>query len=133
MERRRYADRRGYLIEAVRRRRKRIRLMAIDLMGGKCSRCGYQKCQEALEFHHFDSAQKDFGISERGYTRSWKKVREELKKCILVCANCHRELHASMQLSVERRTETAGEFREACPERAKRVEGPNPIASRSAW
>jgi len=50
---------------------------------------------EALEFHHRDSSKKDFGISYRGYTRSWAKVLEEIEKCELLCANCHRETHAS--------------------------------------
>ena len=48
---------------------------------------------QALEFHHTDSDGKDFGISAKGYTRSWEEVRKELDKCILLCANCHREVH----------------------------------------
>ena len=102
MEKRRYADRRAYLVKAVRKRRKKVRRMAVEHMGGRCSRCGYDKCLEALEFHHIDSAKKDFGISARGYTRSWERVKAELAKCILICANCHRELHAHAQLSTER-------------------------------
>ena len=113
MDKRRYADRRTYLIDAVRKRRKKVRLMAVQYKGSRCDRCGYDRCVDALEFHHLDSSRKDFGISDRGYTRSWQKVREELDKCILVCANCHRELHAHTQLSAERQIETAGEFREA--------------------
>lgn len=113
MDRRRYADRRKYLIDAVRKRRKRVRQQAVEYKGGDCSRCGYRKCIEALEFHHLDSSKKDFGISEKGYTRAWKKIQEELDKCIIVCANCHREIHAQTQLSVERRIEESGEFREA--------------------
>ena len=115
VEKRHYADRRTYMIAAVRKRRRKVRRMAVQYKGGRCSRCGYDKCVEALEFHHLDSAQKDFGISARGYTRSWERVRAELEKCILVCANCHRELHASSQLLRESGDETAGEFREACP------------------
>mgnify|MGYP003431129005 FL=1 len=46
-----------------------------------------------MEFHHLDPEQKDFGIAAKGYTRSWEKVKEELDKCIMVCANCHREIH----------------------------------------
>ncbi len=95
---RKYKDRRQYLIIAVRKRRKKVRQMAIEYKGGKCQTCGYSKCIEALEFHHADSSEKDFSISEKGYTRSWKRVREELDKCILVCANCHREIHAQTQL-----------------------------------
>ena len=93
-EKRKYADRRNYLINAVKRRRRKIRLMAIEYKGGKCSVCGYAHYIGALEFHHLDDSKKDFGISNKGYTRSWKKVKEELDKCVLLCANCHRELHA---------------------------------------
>ena len=113
VEKRSYADRREYLIQAVRKRRKKIRQKAIDYLGGQCSRCGYDRCGEALEFHHIESSEKDFGISNQGYTRSWKKVEEELKKCVLLCANCHREVHASLQLLRETAVEKSGEFREA--------------------
>ncbi len=94
-----YRDRRNYLIAAVRARRRKIRDMAIEYKGGKCEHCGYCECIEALEFHHTNSSRKDFGISSKGYTRSWKRVKEELDKCILVCANCHRELHARVSSS----------------------------------
>ena len=73
--------------------------MAVEYKGGKCEICGYGRCIEALEFHHKNASSKDFGISEKGYTRSWKKVMEELDKCIMVCANCHRELHAKLAAS----------------------------------
>lgn len=105
-----YRDRRPYLIAAVRTRHKKIRQMAIDYKGGRCQICGYNRCIEALEFHHINSSGKDFGISEKGYTRGWIKVKEELEKCILVCANCHRELHAKVQLSREIGIEKAGEL-----------------------
>jgi len=62
-------------------------------LGGKCLVYGYAEYQGALEFHHFDNKAKDFGLSEKGVTRSWEKIRQELDKCILVCANCHREIH----------------------------------------
>lgn len=68
--------------------------MAVTYKGGKCERCGYDRCIDALEFHHIDPVQKDFTISAKGYTRSWNKVKAELDKCIMLCANCHRELHA---------------------------------------
>ena len=56
----------------------------------------YVDMTDALEFHHLDPSQKDFGISSKGYTRSWDKVKEELDKCILVCSNCHREIHSGL-------------------------------------
>lgn len=74
--------------EAVQRRRDKVKLMSIAYKGGKCQCCGYNKYVGALEFHHINSEEKDFGISAKGYTRSWERVKEELDKCILVCANC---------------------------------------------
>ena len=79
--------------EAVQKRRNKVKLMSIEYKGGKCEICGYDKCIDALEFHHLNSYKKDFGIAKKGYTRSFDKVKEELDKCILVCANCHREIH----------------------------------------
>lgn len=84
------------MIAAVSKRRKQIKQNAMDHKGGKCCICGYSKCLDALEFHHLDDSKKEFGISKRGYTRSWEKVCQELEKCILVCSNCHREIHAKV-------------------------------------
>ena len=101
-EKRTYADRREYLIKAVARRRKRLREQAVKYKGGKCIFCGYSRCQAALDFHHLDAKKKDFGISMDGITRSWAKTVKELDKCVLVCSNCHREIHAGiLQPSVE--------------------------------
>jgi len=113
-DKRSYVSRREYLINAVRKRRWKIRQMAVEYKGGKCSICGYHRCTEALEFHHLDASKKDFGISNKGYTRSWEKVKKELDKCIMLCANCHREVHAGLlQLPRETVVEKLGEFREA--------------------
>ena len=62
--------------------------------GGKCERCGYNTCLKALEFHHLDPSQKDFTISNDHF--KLKEAIEESKKCILICANCHRELHDNL-------------------------------------
>lgn len=70
--------------------------MAVAYKGGKCQCCGYHNYIGALEFHHVDPAQKDFGVSSQGYTHSWDKVKQEIDKCVLVCANCHREIHANI-------------------------------------
>jgi 5-methylcytosine-specific restriction endonuclease McrA len=102
MDKRNYQQRAEYLKKAVTARRKRLKAMAIEYKGGKCIFCGYGKCNDALDFHHINSREKEFGLSVRGLTRSWKKISKELDKCILVCANCHRELHAGiLQLSKE--------------------------------
>jgi len=78
-------------MNAVSRRRKKIKEKAVEYKGGKCEVCGYNKCVTALTFHHKNN--KIFGISASGYTRSWDKVKKELTKCILLCSNCHAELH----------------------------------------
>lgn len=83
-------------VEATQKRRNKVKEMAVEYKGGKCSVCGYDRCADALEFHHLDPSKKDFGISSKGYTRSWDKVKEELDKCILVCSNCHREIHSGL-------------------------------------
>ncbi|MEX2340945.1 MAG: hypothetical protein WD605_01350 [Candidatus Paceibacterota bacterium] len=95
-ETRTYADRAEYMKAAVVKRRKKLKDLAIEYGGGKCTLCGYNKCKRALSFHHKDPAQKDFGLSYRGLTRSWEKTKLEIDKCVLVCANCHMELHEGM-------------------------------------
>jgi len=81
----------------VAKRRRKIKLMAVDYKGGSCEACGYNKCVAALEFHHEDPSQKDFGISNKGYARSWEKVKLELDKCIMLCSNCHHEEHSKQE------------------------------------
>lgn len=68
------------------------KIEAIKLFGSKCCRCGYCKNYTALEFHHLDPKEKDF-IWTKLRELPWAKIVEELKKCILLCANCHRETH----------------------------------------
>jgi 5-methylcytosine-specific restriction endonuclease McrA len=92
-EKRTYADRAPYLRKAVSERRKRLREMAREYKGGKCALCGYDKSPRALVFHHIDPSQKDFGLSSRGLTRSWDAIKKEIDKCVLLCANCHAEVH----------------------------------------
>lgn len=92
-DKRTYADRAEYLRKAVKERRKKLRNMARELKGNKCALCGYSKCKRVLSFHHIDPKKKDFSLSERGLTRSWEKIQKEIKKCVLLCANCHMEVH----------------------------------------
>ena len=83
-------------VEAVQRRREKTKELLVEYKGGKCEICGYDKCISALEFHHIASGEKEFGIGQKGYTRSFEKNKEEVDKCILVCANCHREIHEGL-------------------------------------
>ena len=70
-----------------------MKSLAIEYLGGKCYICGYNKCNSALEFHHRDREKKDFGIANSGWSKSFDKIKPELDKCDLLCANCHREVH----------------------------------------
>ncbi len=68
------------------------KIRAVALFGSKCCQCGYDKNLGALSFHHKNPSDKDY---------EWRKIRQlpwpeliiELKKCILVCSNCHAEIH----------------------------------------
>lgn len=73
----------------------RLKERSVYVMGEKCQCCGYDKCITALEFHHLNPEEKDFSFGNNA-NRSWQNTKEELKKCILVCANCHREIHSGL-------------------------------------
>ena len=66
---------------------------AVKRKGGKCIRCGYDKCERALEFHHRDPDMKEFGLAANGVIHGWDAFWNEAQKCDLLCANCHAELH----------------------------------------
>lgn len=70
----------------------RIKEKAVEYKGGNCFVCGYNRCIKALEFHHTNPEEKDFTLGTNT-NRSWEKVKLEIDKCVLVCANCHREIH----------------------------------------
>lgn len=78
---------------AVIEKRKRNKIALVEYKGGKCEICGYDKCIDALEFHHLDKKTKSFGIG-CGDTKSLESLKKEADKCIMVCSNCHKELHA---------------------------------------
>jgi hypothetical protein len=72
--------------------RRKTKRTLVDMFGGKCVRCGYDRSMAALQFHHIDPATKKFGIAAKGHTKALADQIEEAKKCILVCANCHAEI-----------------------------------------
>ena len=76
-------------------RQQKLKQHAIGYKGGKCCICGYNKCAQALAFHHIDTSTKEFSIAHAKLT-SFSKIKAELDKCILVCNNCHSEIHAGM-------------------------------------
>lgn len=74
-----------------------LKLQMIEYKGGCCVRCGYNKYQGALEFHHLNPKEKDFNPSRLKRYSFDDRVKSELDKCILVCANCHREIHNELK------------------------------------
>ncbi len=112
--------RKDQIIRAVSDNRRAKKLRAVQYKGGKCRICPYDRCMGALQFHHLDPEQKDFHIAKAG-AWAWSRIVKELDKCILVCANCHAEIHDGMvdlsqHLTVE-------EFSKAT--RVAEDEGPN--------
>lgn len=81
-------------VESWRQREKRIGLKkrGIEFLGGKCKLCGYDKCIASLDFHHIDPSQKDNDFLKK-CEKTWEIMKDKIKDCILLCANCHRELH----------------------------------------
>ena len=77
--------------------RRRTKERIIQSFDKKCGICDYNRCQGALELHHLDPSEKEFSIGKiRACPKSWKKIVEELRKCVLLCANCHREYHNNL-------------------------------------
>ena len=74
--------------------RQKRKKQQVDAKGGRCQICGYDKCIAALEFHHPNPKNKRGEPGGMGDANSWK----EIEKCILVCSNCHREIHYTDEL-----------------------------------
>jgi len=74
--------------------RKRTKQKIVQSMGGCCQICGYFKCDAALELHHIDPTKKELSFSSiRANPKSAEAIKVELIKCILLCSNCHKEIH----------------------------------------
>jgi 5-methylcytosine-specific restriction endonuclease McrA len=69
----------------------------VEEAGGECASCGYNRWHGALQFHHVDPTDKAFALSAEGVTRSIEKAREEARKCVLLCGNCHAEVEAGLR------------------------------------
>lgn len=75
-------------------RERKIKAEFVNEKGGECQTCGYNKYIGALDFHHVDPCTKNFGISSRRMSK--ERQKEEIDKCILICANCHAEIHSGL-------------------------------------
>jgi hypothetical protein len=83
-----------------RERIKENKLKAVHYKGGQCCICRYAKCMEALDFHHLHPEDKDHSLYDSNRKIQWdlKIHKDEIDKCILVCANCHREIHSGYHM-----------------------------------
>lgn len=81
--------------------RKRRKLNLMKVAGNKCCLCGYDKIPDALEFHHIIPEEKKYAISNSGVCHDLELDLAEVKKCILICANCHREVHKNLYTKEE--------------------------------
>ena len=83
--------------EHVKLWRKRTKERIIKAFGGGCGVCGYNKCNEALELHHIDPKTKELKLSSlKANINNWDLIVKELRKCALLCSNCHKEIHSSI-------------------------------------
>jgi hypothetical protein len=80
----------------VKERRNRIKEKLVEIHGGKCMKCGYNKCLRAMTFHHRDPSQKELSLSKDALL-GWERVLQESYKCDLLCHNCHMEVHDELE------------------------------------
>lgn len=85
--------------EYVKAWRKNTKQKIVTSMGGCCQICSYNKCNDALELHHLNPNEKDFGVSAfMRHPVKWESIVTEIKKCILLCSNCHKEVHKGISI-----------------------------------
>ena len=76
----------------------RTKLRILEAMGGKCVCCEYNRHYSAMELHHLDPSVKEFNLGGiRARPKSWDTIVQELRKCVLVCCLCHREIEAGIR------------------------------------
>ena len=85
-------------MERVAAYRRRVKQTLVAEAGGACRVCGYDRYVGALHFHHVDPVTKRFAVSRAGAVRGLRNMREEARKCVLLCANCHAEVEAGLVL-----------------------------------
>jgi hypothetical protein len=100
--------------------RKKTKQRMIDAFDGKCGICDYNKCYSALEFHHLDMNEKEVKLAAMIVNpKKWIVIVEELKKCVCLCANCHREVHGGfveIPLTIKRFDERFNDYKSAFKE-----------------
>lgn len=83
-------------MDRVAEQRRKNKRTVVAEAGGCCQICGYSRCVRSLHFHHIDPSTKSFGLAAKGHTTGIRRMREEVKKCILLCSNCHGEVEEGL-------------------------------------
>ena len=82
----------SYDKQQIRGQKRKDKLIALS--GGKCIKCGYNKCTAAMSFHHINPQLKSFSLDYRHLSNTtMSKIMNEFSKCELLCLNCHAEHH----------------------------------------
>ena len=83
--------------QKIYRKRENLKQACVDYHGGKCADCGNTFPNPVYDFHHLAedrNNQKDKTIGHMTHDcRKWETIQEELDKCVMLCANCHRMRH----------------------------------------
>jgi len=74
-------------------KRTRAKQFLIQAFGGKCGICGYRRCHQAFNFHHLDPSKKKTEVMAV-VQYAWARLVIEARKCVMLCSNCHAEVHA---------------------------------------
>jgi predicted HNH restriction endonuclease len=79
-------------------RRNQRKRQLVAYKGGKCERCKTTALHPAaFDFHHYDPSTKRYSLAQRHMDNSWANLTAEADKCVLLCANCHRTVHATKE------------------------------------
>jgi hypothetical protein len=79
------------------KRTQTVRTKLVELVGNSCWLCGYNRCLNAIDFHHIDPRNKVYNIGIEKLTHlSWDVAISEMRKCVRLCSNCHKEVHSGI-------------------------------------
>jgi len=91
-----YQANKGKYAKSQRQSRMRTKAILNELKAGGCTKCGFNEHPNCLDFHHLDPNEKEVNVATTAMKNKWgrERIMKEVDKCIVVCANCHRLIHA---------------------------------------